>query len=148
MIEDVNSANLTEVLPLIRQYQEFYQVASIDDDRNRAFFGQFGVDNPAGCLFLYRMDGVAVAFATVYFSYSSTAAAKVGVMNDLFTLPGYRGRGIAKALIEHCLDYALSRQAVRLQWTTALDNERAQRLYDSLATSKKPWLFYTYLPQA
>ena len=147
MIEAVSVDNLAEVLPLIRQYQAFYQVASICDERNRIFFGQFHGDNPAGCLFLYRVDGVAVAFATVYFCYSSTVAAKVGVMNDLFTLPDFRGQRIGKALIEHCLDYALSRQAIRLQWTTALDNERAQRLYDSLATSKKPWLFYTYQPK-
>lgn len=145
MIEAVNALNLPEALPLIRQYQEFYQVANISDDHNRAFFGRFGLDDPFGCLFLYRdASGLAVGFATVYFSFSSTVAAKVGVMNDLFTLPDCRGRGIGKALILHCLDYARTQGAIRLQWATATDNHTAQRLYNSLKTNHKPWLFYTY----
>ena len=65
-------------------------------------------------------------------------------MNDLFTLPDCRGRGIGKALILHCLDYARSQGAIRLQWATATDNHTAQRLYNSLKTHHKPWLFYTY----
>ncbi|MGH1393803.1 MAG: GNAT family N-acetyltransferase, partial [Trichormus sp.] len=123
---------------------EFYQMASIDDQKNRHFFGQFGIDNPFGCQFLHRKDGVVVGFATVYFTYSSTLVAKVGVLNDLFTLPAYRGMGIGKALINHCLDFALNNGAVRLQWVTATDNHQAQSLYDSLPVNKKPWLFYTY----
>ncbi len=144
MIEAVTKDNFEELLGLMRQYQEFYQVASISDVRNREFFAQFGEHSPLGCQFLYRLDNLAVGFATVYFSFSSTAVAKVGVMNDLFTLPVARRKGVGKALINHCVDYALSHNAIRLQWTTALDNEVAQGLYDSLPTSKKPWLFYTY----
>lgn len=146
MIEDVTKDNFTEILPLIRQYQEFYEVQSISDDHNRTFFSQFGIANPFGCHFLYRLDGMAVGFATVYFTYSSTLAAKIGVMNDLFTLPDHRGKGIGKALINHCLEYALNSGAKRLQWVTAMDNDLAQKLYDSLHTSKKPWLVYTYQP--
>jgi GNAT superfamily N-acetyltransferase len=145
MIEAVGPHNLPEVLPLIRQYQAFYQVANISDEHNRTFFSRFGLDDPFGCLFLYRAEsGDAVAFATVYFSFSSTSAAKVGIMNDLFTLPDHRGRGIGKALIIHCHDYVRRHGAIRLQWTTATDNHTAQRLYNALNTVRKPWLIYTY----
>ncbi|MDX5420193.1 MAG: GNAT family N-acetyltransferase [Hymenobacteraceae bacterium] len=144
MIEFVHEGNLKEVLPLIRAYQEFYEVSDIDDDRNEGFFSQFGEQNPFGCQFLYRIDGRVVAFATVYFTFTSTIAQKVGVMNDLFVVSDVRGKGAGRALITHCLDYALSKGACRLQWVTATDNEVAQRLYDSLNTNKKPWLFYSY----
>ena len=144
MIEFVHEGNLKEVLPLIRAYQEFYEVSDIDDDRNEGFFSQFGEQNPFGCQFLYRIDGRVVAFATVYFTFTSTIARKVGVMNDLFVVSDVRGKGIGRALINHCLDYALSKGAYRLQWVTAMDNQVAQRLYDSLNTNKKPWLFYSY----
>lgn len=144
MIEAVNFENLHDILPLIRRYQEFYEVAAIDDDRNHQFFSQFGLHNPMGCQFLARADGVAVGFATVYFTYSSTAVAKVGVMNDLYTLAEHRGKGVGRALIDHCLAYALENGAIRLQWVTAIDNEVAQRLYDSLEVNKKPWLFYSH----
>jgi len=144
MIEAVNSENLSEVLPLIRSYQTFYQVADISDERNKTFFSQFCLSNSAGCQFLFREGGAVVGFATVYFSYTSTIAAKVAVLNDLFTQPECRGKGIARQLIEHCRSYAKEQGAARLQWVTAPDNKAAQALYDGLDANKSSWLFYTY----
>lgn len=144
MIEVVSASNLTEVLPLIRMYQGFYNVADICDAKNEAFFLQFGENTDKGCLFLYKKDNVAVGFATVYFSYTSTIASKVAVLNDLYISPQARRSGIAKQLIEHCKQFAHSKGAARLQWVTALDNEPAQKLYDSLPIGKSTWHFYTY----
>jgi ribosomal protein S18 acetylase RimI-like enzyme len=143
MIEAVSKSNLAEVLPLIRAYQEFYKVVEISDDRNSEFFAQFGESNPAGCQFIYREKGAVIGFATVYFSFTSTIAAKVAVLNDLYTLPNCRGKGIGRKLIEHCRSYAAENGAVRLQWVTAPQNEQAQKLYDSLKTGKSTWHFYT-----
>ncbi len=144
MIEAVSKNNLTEVLPLIRAYQEFYKVSEISDDRNSEFFAQFGESSPDGCQFIYREAGSVVGFATVYFSFTSTIAAKVAVLNDLYTLPNCRGKGVGRQLIEHCRNYAAENGAARLQWVTAPDNEQAQKLYASLNTGKSTWHFYTY----
>ncbi len=144
MIEVVSSKNIDEALPLIREYQEFYKVADISDSRNKEFFSQFGETSLSGCQFIFRKDSKAVGFATVFFTYSSTLAVKVAVLNDLYTLPEIRGEGIGKKLVEHCREFAKSNGASRLQWVTAPDNEQAQRLYDSLNTGKSTWCFYTY----
>ena len=72
MIESVNEDNLADVLPLICAYQQFYNVADISEHNNRVFFSQFSENSPLGCQFLYRLDGKAVGFATVYFSFSSS----------------------------------------------------------------------------
>jgi len=145
VIEAVSENNLDEVLPLIRLYQEFYKISDIDDDRNKIFFSQFNENGNEGCLFLYRNnEGQAVAFATVYFTYVSSIPAKVGVMNDLFTIQSHRGKGIGRELLNHCLQFAISKGAERLQWLTAEDNEQAQKLYDSLDTKKSSWFIYTY----
>lgn len=181
MIEAVTASTLSEVLPLVRAYQEFYKVADISDSRNAEFFSQFGEDNPFGCLFLYResrsagagvsaagqtvagesrepgagslsgtaadgseKSGPAIGFATVYFSFSSAAAKKVGILNDLYVVSSARGQGVGRALIEHCRGFALSRGAARLQWVTAPDNTHAQALYESLPTRKSTWVHYTY----
>ena len=145
MIESVSESNLEDVLPLIRMYQEFYKIEDTDDERNRAFFSQFHEDGDKGCLFLYRNEaGEAVAFATVYFTYISSISAKVGVMNDLYTIQSNRGKGIGRKLINHCLQFAISKGAARLQWLTAEGNIQAQKLYDSLDTKKSTWKVYTY----
>lgn len=143
MIAAVNQHNLSDVLPLVRAYQTFYQVANTCDDKNKSFLAQFSEESQLGCQFLYIKEEKAVAFATVYFSFSTTIAAKVAVLNDLYTLPEYRGEGIAIELIEHCQKFAKEKGAVRLQWVTAPDNKQAQKLYDKLGTKKSSWYFYT-----
>jgi GNAT superfamily N-acetyltransferase len=143
VIENVKDNNLDELLPLIRGYQEFYKVKDISDARNKNFFSQFGESNPSGCQFLFRQNNDVVGFATVYFTFSSTLAAKVGVLNDLYTIPAMRGKGIGRKLIEHCHEYAKKNGAVRLQWITAPDNQQAQTLYDSMETNNSSWLLYT-----
>lgn len=148
MIEVVDESNLEELLPLMRDYQQFYNVPVVASEqnieaKNRAFFAQFCAGNEKGCLFLYRHLGKAVAFATVYFSFSSTITAKVAVMNDLYTAPQIRGQGIGRALIEHCRAYGSEHGAARLQWVTAADNTTAQALYDSLdGVKRSSWEFY------
>lgn len=144
MIQLIDKNNLEEVLPLIREYQEFYQVQHIDDDRNQVFFSQFGPASDKGCLFGYRKSGKLVAFATVYFTYASSITGKVGVMNDLFTKATNRREGIATELIKYCEQYAKSKGAVRLQWLTSPANKAAQSLYNSLGASSSSWVLYTY----
>ena len=144
MIEAITENNIDEALPLIKQYLEFYKVADICDQRNKIFFSQFGPLNELGCQFGYRLDGKLVGFATVYFSFSSSLCAKVGVLNDLFTLADARGKGVGKALIQHAHEYVIAQGASRLQWLTAQDNNQAQALYDSLDTKKSSWYFYSY----
>lgn len=143
-IETVTATSLEEILPLVRQYQEFYRIADISDERNRNFFSRFCVDNPSGRQFLFRQEGAAIAFATVYFSFTSSIPAKVAVLNDLYTLPQARGQGIGRKLIEHCRTFAKENGAARPQWLTASSNYAAQKLYDSLDTGKSDWVFYTY----
>jgi len=144
MIEDVNSNNIDDVLPLIRAYQEFYNIQNIDDINNKEFFSRFGLHSSEGCLFAYKSDNQYVAFATVYFSYASSIISKIAVMNDLYTLEAYRKKGIAKELIQHCEQYSTSMQAKRLQWLTAKDNQAAQSLYHALGAQQSSWEFFTY----
>ena len=144
VIEPVTSENLDGVLPLIRMYQEFYKVKDVSETKNIEFFSQFGPENPNGCQFTYRLNEIVAGFATVYFSFSSTIPGKVAILNDLFTLPELRGKGIGRQLIEHCRSYAAENGAVRLQWVTAPDNDTAQKLYNSMNTGKSTWRLYVY----
>jgi len=141
MIEEVTHETLNEVLPLIGKYQEFYEVTVINDEKNKCFFSQFiGSDN--GVLHLYRSEGKAVGFTTIYNGFSSTRAETVAILNDLYVSQSYRGKGIGKELVDHAFNVAKERGYSRLQWLTAQDNVKAQELYNSLGANKSSWFFY------
>lgn len=54
-------------------------------------------------------------------------------MQDLFTDPGMRGRGIGRALIEAVYSRASAAGSTRIHWQTQTTNMVAQRLYDTVA---------------
>ena len=99
MIEFVSNGNLTEVLPLIRAYQEFYKVAEVSDSKNEKFFSQFSETSDIGCQFLFREAGKAVGFATVYFTFTSTIASKVAVLMIFIPVQSIGARKLAGSLL-------------------------------------------------
>ena len=142
-IETVTPATFEQVLPLIADYQRFYQ-ATPDEARNRGHFAKLLDDHNLGAQFV-ALDhtGQALGFATIYFPLGSVSARVNCLMNDLYTIPEARGQGIGRALILHCLAYAREHGFDSIFWQTAQSNERAQRLYDSLPTTRSAWYTYT-----
>jgi GNAT superfamily N-acetyltransferase len=142
-ITRVGPGDLDELLPLVRGYCDFYKVAPSDEDLlalSRAL-----IDDPEreGLQLIARDgDGHAVGFATVYWMWSTSDAARLGIMNDLFVAEDARGRGTAEALIETCRQECTSRGISRLAWQTAPDNERAQAVYDRIGATRESWVDY------
>jgi GNAT superfamily N-acetyltransferase len=83
-----------------------------------------------------------LGFATIYWTWQTLYAGRVGVLNDLFVVPASRGTGTGRALIERCLELCRERGAGKLVWETAPDNATAQRLYDGIGAEKSTWLTY------
>ena len=86
--------------------------------------------------------GEAVGFATVYWSWDTLIAARVGIMHDLFVIPPARGTGIADLLIEACVEECRRHGATKLGWQTAPDNTRARRVYERVGATKDEWIDY------
>jgi ribosomal protein S18 acetylase RimI-like enzyme len=84
-----------------------------------------------------------VGFATVFWSWSTLSAARIGVMNDLFVSPEARGTGAAEALIAACAAACREHGATSLEWSTAKDNQRAQAVYDRVGGRRSEWLDYS-----
>lgn len=57
-------------------------------------------------------------------------------LQDLFTAPEARGKGVARALIDAVGVEAKARNAASLYWLTKHDNARARALYDRVARNK------------
>jgi GNAT superfamily N-acetyltransferase len=86
--------------------------------------------------------GRAVGFATLYWSWSTTEACRIAVMNDLYLTPEVRGRGWADQLIDACQAECAPRGARRLTWQTAPENRRAQAVYDRVGATREQWVDY------
>jgi GNAT superfamily N-acetyltransferase len=143
-IETVTEADLPELLPLMRGYSDFYEVDPSDDAllaMSRALLA-----NPEfeGVQLIARDDGgKAIGFATIFWSWSTSSAARIGTMNDLFVSADARGGGAADALIRACVERCRERGAVRVEWQTALDNQRAQAVYERVGGKREQWLSYS-----
>jgi GNAT superfamily N-acetyltransferase len=127
----------------MRGYCDFYEVSPSDEAL--LAMSQALIDDPEreGVQFLARDDeGRAVGFATLFWSWSTTDAARIGVMNDLFVSSDARGGGFADALIEQCRQECSRRGCSRLTWQTAPENERAQAVYERVGGHREQWVDY------
>jgi len=141
-IAPLQEAEYERLLPLIAAYQRFYEVAEIDEARNRAFFRRFLAPSEDGMLLAAHAGDELVGYACLYWHFSSTQAVETVLMNDLFVSEGARGHGVGRALIEASATVARERGAARLQWSTAPSNVTAQRLYDSIGAERSEWVEY------
>ena len=140
----VGSAELDELLPLMRGYCDFYGVDPSDEALLEMSRALIAGPEREGVQFLARgEDGAAVGFATVFWLWSTLSASRVGLMNDLFVVEGARGGGCADALIERCREACRERGATTLTWQTAKDNARAQAVYDRVGGKRSEWLDYS-----
>src|SRR3954470_11014249 len=144
VIATVTEADLDELLPLMRAYCDFYEVAPSDDALLAMARKLIADPEREGVQLIARDgDGRTVGFATVFWTWSTLSAARVGVMNDLFVDPAARGGGVADALIEACRQECERRQARWLSWQTAKDNFRAQKVYERVGAKREEWVDYS-----
>jgi GNAT superfamily N-acetyltransferase len=140
----VSEADLNDLLPLMRGYCDFYEVAPSDSDLLVLSRSLLAEPDREGFQLLARDDsGRAVGFATVFWSWSTLAAARTAVMNDLFVHPDVRGAGLAEALIEECRLRSGRGGAVAMGWQTAKDNLAAQKVYERIGARRQEWLDYS-----
>ena len=80
-----------------------------------------------------ELDGRLVGFAHYLFHPSTWSASSYCYLEDLFTAPEARGRGVGRALIEAVAAAAAAAGASRLYWQTQEFNAEGRALYDTLA---------------
>ena len=145
MIAVVTEADLADLLPLMRGYCDFYEVAPSDDALIALSRTLIADPEHEGVQLIARDDaGAAIGFATVFWSWSTTSASRLGVMNDLFVAEGARGGGAAEALIAACVERCRDHGATELAWQTAHTNLRAQAVYERVGGKRdERWLDYS-----
>jgi GNAT superfamily N-acetyltransferase len=140
----VGEDDLPELLGLVRAYLDFYEVAPGDDDMLALSRALIADPEREGVQFLAR-DAARrpVGFASLFWTWTTTRGGRLGVMNDLFVDPAARGTGLADALIAACAQRCRERGVRWLEWQTALDNRRAQAVYERVGARRSQWLDYS-----
>lgn len=139
----VGEPDLDDLLPLMRGYCDFYEVAPADEALLALARALIADPDRDGVQFIAREPGGrAVGFATVYWTWQTLDAGRIGVMNDLFVHPDMRGTGLATALIDACAQRTREHGGKVLTWETALDNARAQAVYTRVGATPSRWLTY------
>lgn len=82
-----------------------------------------------------RLDGELVGIVH-FLVHASTTSPDVCYLQDLFTAPEVRGRGVARKLIEAVRDWAGEQGCSRVYWHTKQDNHTARLLYDKVAENR------------
>ena len=141
-IQVVAERDLDDLLPMVRLYCDFYQVAPSDQDLQE--LSRNLIDRPSeGLQIIARTkDGQPAGFATIFWSWSTLTAKRFGLMNDLFVLEGHRGNGLADQLILACGELCRERGIDSLCWQTATDNLRAQAVYERVGAVSSRWVDY------
>lgn len=139
-IAPLAAADRAEWDVLARGYKAFYEDPQPDEVYDRLWSRLMRGDALYGLG--ARLEGRLVGMSH-YMFHANAWMADVCYLQDLFTAPEARGRGVAGALIHAVADAARARGCAKYYWLTKQDNERARRLYDQVARFKG-FLRYDY----
>jgi len=133
--------DLGRLVPLFDGYRQFYGEPS-DSSLAERFLGErLSADESV----IYVAEGPAgfLGFVQLYPSFWSVAACRSWILNDLYVVPGARGSGVGRALIDRARAHAEATAAGGLDLSTQRGNVAAQRLYEA-AGWKRDDEFYHY----
>ena len=137
-----DASHLDQVASLFDAYRGFYGQPS-NLQQSRDFIAERIARDESAIFLALDADGEALGFVQLYPTFSSLDAHRTWLLNDLFTTPAARGRGVGRLLMNTARAFALSTGAKGLVLETATDNFGAQRLYESLGYVRDTG-YYTY----
>lgn len=83
-------------------------------------------------------NGVSIAYALYFFSYSASAAAPILYVEDIFVETDYRNQGLGRAIFSALAHIAMEKKCCRLEWHAFTWNESAVQFYQKLGAIPKP----------
>lgn len=113
-------------------YLDFYQAAIGPEMRDLTWERLHDPQVPLHAL-VAEEDGGLVGLVHYLYHVSAWTTGAYCYLQDLYTAPEARGRGVARALIEAVASEAGRAGADRVYWLTMEDNAPARALYDTLA---------------
>jgi GNAT superfamily N-acetyltransferase len=119
-------------LPLWRGYQAFYKVSLPEATTRTTWQRLLDAAEPMH-LALAELGGRVVGMVHFIEHRSCWSEANSIYLQDLFTEPGLRGKGVGRALIEHVYAQAAAMGCAKVHWLTHESNAEAMVLYNRIA---------------
>lgn len=132
-IQTITANDLDLVAELFSGYRAFYQ-AGVDAQKERAFLAARLQNNESIILCGFK-DDKPIAFAQIYFTFSSIGLSKVWIINDLYVAQSHRNQGIGKILLQDIEQRARDAGIAVLNISTQVSNEAGNHLYSALGFS-------------
>lgn len=134
-VRPIERRDLEAWLPLWAGYNAFYgrtgPTALADEITRSTWERFFDPAEPVRALGA-ESDGRLVGIAHYLFHRSTNRIGNVCYLQDLFTEPALRGRGIGRALIVGVYEKAKAAGASRVYWHTQASNAAGRLLYDKV----------------
>ncbi|MGE0596651.1 MAG: N-acetyltransferase family protein [Hyphomonadaceae bacterium] len=113
-------------------YLNFYETALPDEITDLTYRRFLDPAEPVFA-FVAEADGRLLGFVHFIFHRGTWAKHDFCYLEDLFTAPDARGKGVGRALIEAVYARAADNQCDRVYWLTHESNLGARKLYDQVA---------------
>ena len=143
-IVQATPADVGDVTPLFDAYRQFYGKPPDVEAARRFLFARLSKDESV--LFVARIEGRVVGFVNLYPVFSSVHLTRQWILNDLFVAPEARKHGVGRALTERARQLAETTRANGLTLETAIGNQTAQKLYESLGWKRDDEFYRYFLP--
>lgn len=124
---------------LFRAYGVFYETDFTDEVFDGVWAWLLDPGHEVSALVAVDGDEL-VGFAHIRRLSDTFTAGPGWFLDDLYVVPEYRGRGVARDLIEQAARDGAAAGGGTMRWITAADNP-AQKLYDRVAT-RATWVVY------
>lgn len=132
IVRALHAADKAAWLPLWRGYLEFYKSAYDLAQADLTFARLLDLAEPLFAL-VAEEDGALIGVVQCVLHRSTWFDREICYLQDLFTAPEARGRGVGRALIEAVYARADAEGWPRVYWQTHETNATARLLYDRVA---------------
>jgi len=135
-IRAATPADVPQILAFIRGLADYEKLsADVTATEEKLHATLFGARPAAECVLAFA-DGAPAGFAIFFTNYSTFLAQPGLYLEDLFVSPGFRGRGLGKAILLHLARLANQRGCGRMEWAVLDWNEPAIAFYESLGARR------------
>ena len=133
---DVRAGALEDV-PLLLSFMhsmaefEKLEVTATEEILTDSLFGE----RPSAHTLIAFIDGRPVAYVIYFFNFATMVGKRVLHLEDLFVIPEFRRKGIARALMAYLADVAIQNQCGRFEWIVLDWNRSAIGFYQGLGAT-------------